>query len=64
MVGDDGEVTISFSLSQPDEPDALLDFPNLTKRLEDSRFLAAFSQSLADACPRLILLAVSVKDRA
>jgi hypothetical protein len=63
MVGDDGEVTISFALAQPDEPEELLDFPNVTKRPEDSRFLAAFSQSLAEACPRLIWLAVSVKDR-
>lgn len=64
MVGDDGAATIAFALSQPDEPEALLDFPNVTKRPDDNRFLAAFSQSLAKACPRLILLAVSVQDRA
>ena len=64
MVGDDDAITISFKLTQPDEPEALLDFPNVTKRPEDGRFLAAFSPSLAEACPRLILLEVSVKDRA
>jgi hypothetical protein len=59
---DDGTIAISFALTQPDEPEALLDFPNVTKRPDDSRFLAAFSPSLAEACPRLILLEVSVKD--
>jgi hypothetical protein len=60
---EENEVKISFSLAQPDEPEELLDFPNRTKRPEDERFLMPFSKGLSDACPRLILLAVSVKDR-
>jgi hypothetical protein len=63
VTGDDDEVKISFTLAQPDEPEELLDFPNRTKRPEDERFLMPFSKGLSDACPRLILLAVSVKDR-
>jgi hypothetical protein len=63
VTGDDGEIKISFDLAQPDEPEELLDFPNRTKRPDDERFLMAFSKSLSDACPRLILLAVSVKGR-
>jgi hypothetical protein len=63
ITGDDGTIAISFNLAAPDEPEELLDFPNRTKRPEDERFLAAFSQSLAAACPRLIWLEVSVKER-
>jgi hypothetical protein len=63
VTGENDEVKISFSLSQPDEPEELLDFPNRTKRPEDEKFLMAFSKSLSDACPRLILLEVAVKEK-
>ena len=64
ITDDDDQITIRFALTQPDEPESLLDFPNRTTRPGDDRFLMAFSKSLSDACPRLILLEVSVKDQA